>query len=249
MSNIPSEPLTRRETYLAKAAGQNVNLPSEDLTREEEYLRAIAESSGGGGDVMQGATSTEDGVAGIVPKPLAGDQDKVLYGSGEWKEDTIHAPKGDIAPTEISPSTHGYSAGELLYYNGTLYKAKTAIVVGDTLTVGTNIEAAVVFTVLNDKINAEVEELLDREFHDLYGLCTKTTTIGTNQQGNKEITETDSGASITAVTVISTVNGNKQIVTTVTPTAGDYYYVKTTVIASTASGKTITESYTKEAKA
>ena len=47
--SLPEKPLTRRETYLAKAAGQAVTLPEEDLTREEQYLRAIAEGGGGGG--------------------------------------------------------------------------------------------------------------------------------------------------------------------------------------------------------
>ena len=47
--SLPEKPLTRREVYLAKAAGQDVTLPEEDITREELYLRAIAEGGGGGG--------------------------------------------------------------------------------------------------------------------------------------------------------------------------------------------------------
>lgn len=47
--SLPEKPLTRRELYLAKAAGQDVTLPETDLTREELYLRAIAEGGGGGG--------------------------------------------------------------------------------------------------------------------------------------------------------------------------------------------------------
>lgn len=35
-------------------------------------------------DVMQGATASADGASGLVPKPLAGDQDKVLKGDGTW---------------------------------------------------------------------------------------------------------------------------------------------------------------------
>lgn len=46
--NLP-EPITRKEKYLAKAAGMEViDLPEEPLTREEKYLAVIAE--GGGGD-------------------------------------------------------------------------------------------------------------------------------------------------------------------------------------------------------
>lgn len=36
--------------------------------------------------VMTGATASSDGTKGLVPQPLAGDQDKVLYGDGTWKE-------------------------------------------------------------------------------------------------------------------------------------------------------------------
>lgn len=47
--NLP-EPITRKEKYLAKAAGMEVkDLPEEPLTREEKYLAVIAEGGGGGG--------------------------------------------------------------------------------------------------------------------------------------------------------------------------------------------------------
>ena len=46
---LPSEPITRKERYLAKAAGQEVEIPSEPLTREEAYLKAIANAGSGGG--------------------------------------------------------------------------------------------------------------------------------------------------------------------------------------------------------
>lgn len=47
-----------------------------------------------------------------------------------------------IAPVEVSPSENAYSVGEQLIFNDTLYKAKTAIAVGDALVVDTNIELA-----------------------------------------------------------------------------------------------------------
>ena len=46
---IPSEPITRKEQYLAKIAGQAVEIPAEPITREEAYLAAIAKGGGGGG--------------------------------------------------------------------------------------------------------------------------------------------------------------------------------------------------------
>lgn len=46
---IPSKPLNRYETYLAKMAGQNVEIPADQITREEAYLKAIIDNGGGGG--------------------------------------------------------------------------------------------------------------------------------------------------------------------------------------------------------
>ena len=45
---IPENPVTRKEHFLAKAAGESVNTP-DPITREEMYLDAIASGSGGGG--------------------------------------------------------------------------------------------------------------------------------------------------------------------------------------------------------
>lgn len=46
-----------------------------------------------------------------------------------------------LAPVETSPTTAAYSTGDLLIYNGVLYKATADIAVGATLAVGTNIAA------------------------------------------------------------------------------------------------------------
>ena len=88
----------------------------------------------------------------------------------------------------------------------------------------------------------------EREFNRYYGLCNKTTSITTNQQGNKVITENDTGELVQAVTTISTVQTGKQIVTVVTPTAGNYKYTKTVLISKNNGTTNITESYVKEAK-
>lgn len=47
--SLPNYPTTRKETYLAKIAGQNTTLPEYPTTREEEYLDYIAKHGGGGG--------------------------------------------------------------------------------------------------------------------------------------------------------------------------------------------------------
>ena len=46
---LPEEPKSRKEQYLADIAGQDVTLPKEPASREEQYLAYIAENGGGGG--------------------------------------------------------------------------------------------------------------------------------------------------------------------------------------------------------
>lgn len=46
--NLPT-PESRVESYLAKAAGEDVTIPEKPLSRLEQYLDAIAEGGGGGG--------------------------------------------------------------------------------------------------------------------------------------------------------------------------------------------------------
>lgn len=44
-------PASRTESYLAKAAGEDVTIPEKPLSRIEQYLEAIAEGGGGGGSI------------------------------------------------------------------------------------------------------------------------------------------------------------------------------------------------------
>lgn len=54
---VPSNPINRKEQYLAKIAGQAVEIPAEPLTREEAYLDEIAKNGSGGGG---GTSNYED---------------------------------------------------------------------------------------------------------------------------------------------------------------------------------------------
>ena len=49
MANDLPTPESRKESYLAKAAGMDVEIPEEPRSRLEQYLNAIAEGGGGGG--------------------------------------------------------------------------------------------------------------------------------------------------------------------------------------------------------
>lgn len=58
-------PITRKETFLAKAGGQNVVTPT-PITREETFLQAIIDNGsgggGGGGGALYVSVTTNDGI-------------------------------------------------------------------------------------------------------------------------------------------------------------------------------------------
>lgn len=53
-----------------------------------------------------------------------------------------------IAPVETSPTSNAYSIGQYLIYDYVLYKVTSAIASGGTITVGTNVEATTIASVL-----------------------------------------------------------------------------------------------------
>ena len=57
-----------------------------------------------------------------------------------------------IAPTETNPFTNAHAIGDLFIINGALYRAKTAIAVGDVLDDGVNVEGVSVDDVLGDYV-------------------------------------------------------------------------------------------------
>lgn len=71
-----------------------------------------------------------------------------------------------LAPVETSPTTAAYSTGDLLIYNGVLYKVTANIVVGATLTVGTNISA----TDLDEQVGVLKSAIIDAASIDNAGL-------------------------------------------------------------------------------
>ena len=54
-----------------------------------------------------------------------------------------------LGPTEVSPATSAHDVGDLIVYNGLIYRVTTAIAVGATLTVGGNIAETEITTYLN----------------------------------------------------------------------------------------------------
>ncbi len=109
MADTLPEPKSRKEQYLAKAAGMDTEIPAEPMSREEQYLNAIAEGGGGGGGTSNfndltnrpqlngaamtgntnitnftGTDGTSAGAQGLVPAPTVADTDKFLKSDGTW---------------------------------------------------------------------------------------------------------------------------------------------------------------------
>lgn len=96
---IPENPITRKEHFLAKAAGESVNTP-EPVTREEMYLDAIASGSGGGGGGADNRffvtlTPTAADYSGTMDKTPAEIDEAWKSGKSIWFETVT--PKGTPA--------------------------------------------------------------------------------------------------------------------------------------------------------
>lgn len=86
-------------------------------------------------NVVNNLTTTESGYA------LDARQGKVL-------NESIGTLAGNIAAIETSPTVSAHTAGDYIFYNGTLYKVTVNISAGATLTVGTNITQITVMDAL-----------------------------------------------------------------------------------------------------
>ena len=88
----------------------------------------------------------------------------------------------NIAPVEMSStSANAYAVGDMLIYNGQLYDVISAIAVGNTLTVGTNIQAS--------KVSAKIKEintkLSDYAWTPVFYFGTQTTAPSYTRDGAK----------------------------------------------------------------
>lgn len=165
---------------------------------------------------------------------------------GIWAKDASDALADPILYSIVVANTPDYlpayngstpSTIEQDWYTTLSNNASSTIVVDDSA-----------YTLLSD-FEEFKDDTIKWEFEYAYSLCTKTTVIGVNASGNREITETDEANSITAVTTfVDTSATVKTITTVITPANDDYYYTKTTTITTTSSGKTISESFTKTAQ-
>ena len=86
---------------------------------------------------MQGATSESAGVAGIVPQPLAGDNEKALFGDGTYKAiDTVSVMQGATASADgesgLVPKPVAGDNEKVLYGDGT-FKSIPQITIDNSL--------------------------------------------------------------------------------------------------------------------
>lgn len=98
------------------AEGSDADVAPLGGTHSAKGWAEIAEEAAHSIPDFTGATSSTDGSHGLVPAPLAGEQDKVLFGDGTWKEiDT------DIQLTDIA------EAGEGIEFTGGTYPANYTV--------------------------------------------------------------------------------------------------------------------------
>lgn len=138
-TELPEEPKSRKEQYLADIAGQDVELPAEPKSREEQYLAYIAENGGGGGG---GGTSNFNQLSNR-PKyngtTMTGDTN-----IPEVKTYTAGA-NITISGNEISATDTTYSAGTGLDLTGTSFSVdytdtQAKLTAGSNITIDANNE-------------------------------------------------------------------------------------------------------------
>ena len=97
-------------------------IPIDENTLDfDENGKLVVKNSGGGTPTtMSGATTDSDGVGGLVPKPLAGDQNKVLLGSGRWDNMPIMqgATQGANGVSGAVPTPTTEDRGKALFGDG-----------------------------------------------------------------------------------------------------------------------------------
>ena len=110
-------PESRVESYLAKAAGEDVTIPEKPLSRLEQYLDAIAEGGGGGG----GGTYTAGDGIDITNDTISVDtdtiQEKLTAGTGINITDNTISATGGGGPTVVQ--TTGTSTTDVMSQNAT----------------------------------------------------------------------------------------------------------------------------------
>lgn len=137
MAETLPEPKSRKEQYLAKAAGMDTQIPAEPMSREEEYLNAIAQGGGGGGTsnfndlenrpqlngtAMTGNTNITNftgtdgvnaGAQGLVPAPATTDNGSLLKADGTWGSEIWFKNQYNIPGVKITKDSRAAGQGSI----------------------------------------------------------------------------------------------------------------------------------------
>lgn len=147
MADELPEPKSRKESYLAKAAGMDVTIPEKPESREEQYLNAIAEGGGGGG----GGTYTAGDGIDITNDTISVDtdtiQEKLTAGTGINITDNTISATGGGGPTVVQ--TTGTSTTDVMSQNAVTSMVyadpatKRKIQIGDSASLGAGFPVAI----------------------------------------------------------------------------------------------------------
>lgn len=130
--NLPA-PESRTESYLAKAAGEDVAIPEKPLSRTEQYLAAIAQGGGGGGSYTAGTGI--DITSNTISVDTTTIQPKLTAGTNITIADNVISAAGGSGPTVVQ--TTGSSTTDVMSQDATtsmLYSdgaSKQRIAIGD----------------------------------------------------------------------------------------------------------------------
>ena len=143
MADIPNKPETRKETYLAAIAGQNVDLPPYPITREEAYLDEIAKNGGGGGGYVL-PTATAERLGGVkIGSGISVEEDGTISasGSGGTSDYTDLTNKPSINGVTLSgnktTSDLGINADNVMMSDGVTSVEEAVDELTEALTIGT----------------------------------------------------------------------------------------------------------------
>lgn len=130
--SLPNEPITRKEQYLAKAAGQDVEIPAKPITREEEYLDAIAKKPGGGGGTSDySQLENKPQINGVTLTGNKSASDLSLASANDLAGKTNTSVVGTVESS--ATASKAYAANAYLVLGGVLYRVTSDIASGGTI--------------------------------------------------------------------------------------------------------------------
>lgn len=141
------EPKSRKESYLAKAAGMDVTIPEKPESRLEQYLDAIAEGGGGGGGGSYTAGEGIDIANNTISVDTGTIQEKLTAGTGIDITDNTISATGGGGPTVVQ--TTGTSQTDVMSQNAVTSmvfadpSTRTRVQIGSGSSVGSNRNIAI----------------------------------------------------------------------------------------------------------